>query len=307
MNVGWLFILISVFAVPLALDAFDRLTYFSSLTMWLLPVAYLLRLFLQITADGTGRRRRALAWTIGSIVFLGIVLDFVFGHAILRFEGCDAVPSPYVYCLPAIGSRIPVEELLFYALGPTAIVLVYACADEFWMDKYNPPDNLIDAQLIQPSRSLLVTATVAGVLIVGVWIVRGRPPVYAVFLAVGALLPTVFLYRYVHTLVNWPAFAATSLYVTLTSVVWEVTLAIPRDWWGYVGDGTLGMSIAGWSTPSSDFPVEAAFVWLCAPFSSILTYEFAKALTHHPRSTRHALFGIPAAQSGTQESGTIVR
>jgi hypothetical protein len=28
------------------------------------------------------------------------------------------------------------------------------------------------------------------------------------------------------------------------------------------------------------------------PFASILTYEFAKALTHHPRST--ALFGVAA-------------
>jgi hypothetical protein len=32
-------------------------------------------------------------------------------------------------------------------------------------------------------------------------------------------------------------------------------------------------------------------VWIFAPFSSILTYEFAKALTHHPRAVRAALFG----------------
>jgi hypothetical protein len=30
------------------------------------------------------------------------------------------------------------------------------------------------------------------------------------------------------------------------------------------------------------------------PFASILRYEFAKALTHHPRSTATALFGVAA-------------
>jgi hypothetical protein len=53
----------------------------------------------------------------------------------------------------------------------------------------------------------------------------------------------------------------------------------------------IGLIIKAWSSPDRIFPVEAAFVWLCAPFSSVLAYEFAKALTHHPRSAREALFG----------------
>ena len=290
-NVGWLFVLVGVFAVPFTLDAYGRLTYFTSLTMWLLPAAYLSRLFFQITADGKGRRRRALFWTIGTFVFLGVVLDFILGHAILRFVGCDDVPSQYVYCLPALRTKIPVEELLFYALGPAAIVLVYACADELWMNRYNPRDDLLNARLIQPSTPLIVTAVVAAATIVGIWIVRGRFPTYAAFLTAGALLPAMFFYRCVHTLVNWPAFAATSLYVTVTSIVWEVTLAIPREWWGYNPDGLLGIKIVAWSTPRAEFPIEAAFVWLCAPFSAIFSYEFTKALMHHPRTTREALFG----------------
>jgi hypothetical protein len=92
----------------------------------------------------------------------------------------------------------------------------------------------------------------------------------------------------------------TTLYVMLTSVVWEVTLAIPREWWGYEPSGMMGLTIAAWSRGDAIFPVEAAVVWLFAPFSSILTYEFAKALTHHPRPPRAALFGPVAAHRHTR-------
>lgn len=59
------------------------------------------------------------------------------------------------------------------------------------------------------------------------------------------------------------------------------------------------MTIAAWSRGDAIFPVEAAAVWLFAPFSSILTYEFAKALTHHPRATTVALFGPAATRART--------
>ena len=61
-----------------------------------------------------------------------------------------------------------------------------------------------------------------------------------------------FLYRTIGNLTNWPAFAVTTLWVILTSVIWEVTLA---------------------------------------------TYEFAKALTHHPSSVRVALFESVAPET----------
>ena len=205
--------------------------------------------------------------------------------------GCGATPSPYVACLPAIGGSIPLEEILFYALGPAAIVLVYACCDERWMRAYNPPDDPLDAPLVQVSRPLVVTAAVAAVALLLAWRVRGTFPVYAAFLTAGALLPAMFLYRAVHTLVNWPAFAVTTLYVLVTSVVWEVTLAIPRLWWGYEPGAMLGLFVTAWSSPRAPFPVEAAFVWLCVPFSTILSYELAKAVALHPGGLRAALFG----------------
>ena len=201
-----------------------------------------------------------------------------------------------MWCLPAVGTRIPIEELLFYAMGPAAIVLVYACADERWLSRYNPPDNLLDLKLIQPSPPLMAVAAAALLMALVAWRVNGNFPTYFLFIAAGAVLPAMLLYRAIGNLTNWPAFAVTTLYVILTSLMWEVTLAIPRQWWGYEPSGMIGVTIAAWSRGDAIFPVEAAVVWLFAPFSSILSYEFAKALTHHPRPTRVALFGSVAAR-----------
>jgi len=56
----WLVMLVVTVAVPLGLDAAGRLTYFTSLALWGIPILYLWPVFNSITANGTGRRRRAL-------------------------------------------------------------------------------------------------------------------------------------------------------------------------------------------------------------------------------------------------------
>ena len=71
-------------------------------------------------------------------------------------------------------------------------------------------------------------AAVAAVIL---WLVNGTFPTYFAFLVGGAVLPAMFLYRSIGGLTNWPAFAVTTLYVILSSVIWEATLAIPRLWW----------------------------------------------------------------------------
>ena len=300
LNLSWLVVLVFTVAVALVLDAFGRLTYFTSLVLWGIPILYLWPVFNMLTASGTGRRRRALRWTVGTIVVLGIVLDFLLGHLTLRFPGCrESGADQYVLCLPAVGGRVPLEELLFYAMGPVAMVLVYACADERWLSKYNPVDDLLHLKLIQLSPRLMIVAAVAALTALVLWRVNGTFPTYFAFLAAGALLPAIFLYRAIGNLTNWPAFAVTTLYVIITSIIWEVTLAIPREWWGYEPSGMIGVTIAAWSRENRIFPGEAAAVWIFAPFASILTYEFAKALTHHPRSTRAALFGSAAARGRT--------
>ena len=197
LNLGWLVMLVVTIAIPLMLDAFGRLTYFTSLGLWGIPILYLWPVFNMITAEGTGRRRRALRWSAGMIVVLGIVLDFLFGHLTLRFPGCSepAGASPYLLCLPAVRGSVPVEELLFYAMGPVAMVLVYACADERWLSRYNPKDDLLNLKLIQLSPRLLTVAIGAALTALVLWRVNGSFPTYFVFLAAGAVLPAMFLYR----------------------------------------------------------------------------------------------------------------
>ena len=295
-NLGWLVVLVVTVATPFALDALGRLTYFSSLVFWGIPLLYLWPTFRGLTAAGTGRRRRALRWSAGTIAGLGVVLDLVLGHLTFRFPGCDAPPglSPYVLCVPGLGGLVPVEELLFYVMGPIVIVLTYACADERWLDRYHSGNDRLDHALVRLSPRLVALAALTAVVAIVLWRVNGTFPTYFTFLAAGAILPAMFLYRTVGHMTNWPALAATTLYVLLTSVIWEVTLAIPRDWWGYEPAGMVGLVIGAWSRGDAIFPVEAAVVWLTAPFSCILIYEFANAFFHHAGSTRAALVGNAA-------------
>lgn len=291
LNLGWLVVLVVTVAVPLVLDAVGLLTYFTSLALWGIPLLYLWPVFYSLTASGSGRRRRALRWSAGSIAGLGVILDLLLGHLTFRFPGCGTPDSPYVGCLPGVGGMVPIEELLFYVMGPVVMVLVYACADERWLGRYHSGDDRLDHALIRVSPRLVLVAVAAAVTSLVVWRVNGSFPTYFAFLTAGAILPAMFLYRAVGHLTNWPAVAVTTLYVLVTSVIWEVTLAIPRDWWGYEPSGMLGLTIAAWSRGAAIFPVEAAIVWLFAPFSCVLIYEFANAFFHHRRSTFAALFG----------------
>ena len=77
---------------------------------------------------------------------------------------------------------VPVEELLFYAMGPVAMVLVYACADERWLSRYNPPDDLVDLKLIQVSPRVALVGAASAVAALILWLVNGTFPTYFAFL-----------------------------------------------------------------------------------------------------------------------------
>ena len=58
LNLGWLVMLVVTVAVPLVLDAVGRLTYFTSLALWGIPILYLWPVF---NIDHGGRHRTAAA------------------------------------------------------------------------------------------------------------------------------------------------------------------------------------------------------------------------------------------------------
>jgi hypothetical protein len=281
-SLDWLALFIASWVVPFILDYAVGLTYFTSLTFWLSPTLLLLPRFLEFT-DGGGRRRSAMWLTTGAIVGLGVLLDCVFGRRILQFD--ESPNATYIgwLSLPALGVHVPYEEFLFYAMTPPAVLLIYGWASEYWIALYTPRH---DSQAMPPSlvgvslRGLLVAALMMAI---GIVVFRRNPegagllPAYYTFLVALAFLPAVFLFSRVQQYVNWRAFGVTALYLLVTSMAWEATLALPRHWWGYKPSAMLGIWVTAWTQdPTWPFPLEAALVWVASPFAIVLTYEFVK-------------------------------
>lgn len=281
-DLDWLWLFLASWVGPFVIDSVSHLTYFRSLLFWLVPTILLLPRFLEYT-DPRGRRRKALWITTAGIVVLGVLLDCVFGRIILQFD--ESATADYISWLrlPQLGVNVPFEEFLFYAMAPMAILFVYAWASEYWLALYTPRFQTIDTGTTAIDVSLLAMALAIVMLAIGIVIFRhntagtGPVPAYYTFLVFLALTPAVLLFSRMQRFVNWRAFGVTTLYVLLTSLIWEATLAVPRHWWGYKPSAMLGWYVNAWTQNFAwPFPIEAVFVWVACPFSCILTYEYIK-------------------------------
>ena len=292
--VDWLAAVVLSWLIPIGLIPWVPATYLSSLVLWLVPIVILLPRFFQKTDPG-GRRRRAMGWSIAYIAGAGTALDFLFGAVILKFD----VPEKYLLPVRAIGGWIPIEEIFFYVLGGTAIVLVYFWADEHWLESYTVRRR---RELVPEGGRLIflswraafvgAVAWVIGVALASFQVGRFVIPMYYTFIVVVAILPAVALFRNVKELVNWRAFSFTCLWVLLTSCLWEATLALKLQWWGYKEPALIGIRINDWGTPFSVYPLEALVVWLAVTFSCVLTYEGVKVYQYDPRpGMKTRLFG----------------
>ena len=221
--------------------------------------------------------------TTAGIVVLGILLDCVFGQRILQFD--ESPQAQYIgwLTIARFGVHVPYEEFLFYAMAPIAILLVYGWASEYWMAYYTPRYRQGDTNASVVSFSVLAAVLTVVMLVAGILVFRRNPdgtgpvPAYFTFLVVLALTPAILLFSRIREHVNWRAFGVATLYVLLTSLIWEATLAVPRHWWGYKPSAMLGLYVNAWTKePTWPFPIEAVFVWVACPFSCILTYEFVK-------------------------------
>jgi len=61
------------------------------------------------------------------------------------------------------------------------------------------------------------------------------------------------------------------LATVLISIIWEVTLALPRGYWDYQHGAMLGIFIGVWH----DLPIEAITVWIFCTLV-IMFYEYVK-------------------------------
>ena len=287
-QLDWLGLFLLSWVGPLAFDAWRPLSYFTSLLFWLVPTVLLWPRFALLT-DAGGRRRTAFAIAVAQIVVLGVLLDFGFGRWILSFD--TAHPDHYVMWI----RDVPIEEVFFYIMGPIAILLVYVWGDEYWMSAYNPVAARLDfAKGNQPLLTFSWAALAIGfaLLATGVLVKLGHPdgsaiPLYFTYLVVLAFVPAVALFEKVSPLVNWRAFALTSLYLIVTSMVWEPVLALPRAWWWYKETAMMGLWVSVF-TEATDrrLPLEAVLVWIAAPFSSVFVYEAVKAWQYRRRPNK---------------------
>jgi hypothetical protein len=118
-------------------------------------------------------------------------------------------------------------------------------------------------------------------------------PLYFTFLLLTAYLPLILFWGSVRPLVHWQALSFTVLYTLVTSIVWELSLGLPLQWWGYQKSAMMGLWVQAWQrSVRADLPVEAVSVWLVAPFAAVFFFEIIRALHYHPaKGLRGKLFG----------------
>ncbi|HLT35608.1 MAG TPA: hypothetical protein VK034_04965, partial [Enhygromyxa sp.] len=108
--------------------------------------------------------------------------------------------------------------------------------------------------------------------------------------------PAVGLYKSTAALINWRALTIVVALLTLVSLIWEATLAVPYGWWGYVPEQMVGVFIGAWS----GLPLEQPVLWVMISFTSVIIFETVRLLLHKRARTSiyRALFGDREAQDG---------
>ena len=247
--------------------------YSVSLLIWIIPICIMV-FFLMKRRLIVPEKTYAMIITIGVFSIIGGILDLFLGRYFFVF------PDPHA----VIGFRpgnIPIEEFVFYITGLWFILIFYIFCDEWFLKKYNPPDEKYARIRSKINRLLFLHyptclwalfALLVGFICKRIVNPEGEfIPGYFFFLVIVIFLPMLFFYRVTKLFVNWRAFQFVLLVTVLISIIWEVTLALPRGYWGYQKGAMLGLFIDVWH----GLPVEAVFVWVSGTII-IVCYEFVK-------------------------------
>jgi len=160
------------------------------------------------------------------------------------------------------------------------VPLLYLWCDEFWFEKYNVPDYAPLTQKISkalqfhwPSVIIGLTLILLSVLIKK-WYSQSSEgfPWYFTYLTVVALIPSMGLFRTVQPFINWRAFSFTFFIMVLISLIWETTLALPYQWWGFQDRAMMGIFISAWHR----LPVEEIVLWFSVSYTTVIIYETMK-------------------------------
>jgi hypothetical protein len=264
--------------------------YTWSLLLFIVPIVVIGFWFLP--AEGVEIPRQAFWRTIAVLVPLGFGLDFFFAHRFFVFPNSGATLGIRA---PALGRPVPVEEYVFYFTGFLCVLLIYVWLDEFWLAAYNVPDYSGAAKSISRLFQFHLTSAIVGVLLIIAAVVYKKAfsavpdgfPSYFTFLVIGAFVPAMSFFPTARPFINWQAFSLTIFIVVLVSLLWEATLAVPYQWWGFQPSQMTGLFIGAWAR----LPIEEVCLWIAVSYATVIVFEIFKLWKASGKKAKHAFLG----------------
>lgn len=271
--------------------------YTLSLLIFLVPILTIAWWFFRYPTFHT--ERKAFWYTVLTLAPMGLILDTFLGPSFFKFVNSGAtlrIFGPGLIWGEGFKLVIPIEEYAFYFLGFLAVLLIYIWSNLYWLRAYSPVDRTPlaknVAKIVIPHWPFFTIGVV--VIVLSFLYKRFGPhpyqegfPGYFVFLALLGLLPTIAFFRTAQPLINWRAFSFTFFVVVLISLIWEATVAIPYQWWGYHFDQMLGIMIFPWA----QLPIEAVIVWVVVTWATVIFYEVMRIFLYMNKSYTEAFMG----------------
>jgi len=264
--------------------------YTWSLLLFVIPIVVIAFWFLP--GEGVEIPRRAFWWTIGILVPVGFGLDFFFAHRFFLFRNSGATLG---IGAPALGAPVPVEEYIFYLTGFLSVLLLYVWLDEYWLAAYNVSDYPGESKKILRLFQFHPTSAIVGIVLIVTAVLYKRIfspapegfPGYFTVLVMGGFVPAVSFFSTARPFINWRAFSLTLFFILLVSMLWEATLAVPYQWWGYRPEQMIGLSIGAWA----GLPIEAVCVWIAVTYGTVIVFEIFKLWQASGRTAKDAFLG----------------
>jgi hypothetical protein len=264
--------------------------YTWSLLLFIVPIVVITFWFLRL--EGVQVPRRAFWRTLGVLVPFGFGLDFFFAHSFFVFPNSGATLG---IGAPALGKWVPIEEYIFYIAGFVAVLLIYIWLDEYWLLAYNLRDYPGEAKQISRLVQFHPTSAVLALILILTAVIYKKMlssdqegfPGYFTFLVCVGLVPAASFFPIAKRFINWRALSLTLFFMLLVSLLWEATLAMPYQWWGYQPRQMIGISIGAWY----GLPVEAIGVWIAVTYATAMVFEIFKLWQASGKPARHAFLG----------------
>ncbi len=262
--------------------------YTVSLGFWIIPAVAMALWFLRHEHIDVPDKK-AFYTVLVILPGIGCVLDVLFATRFFTFVNLDATLG---LMIPVVGGAVPVEEFVFYIMGFVVILLAYVWVKVAWLRSHGrlpaPADGIL--KFHWPSLLLCLALVAAGFLYkwYGPHPHHEGYPGYFVFLVLAAFGPVVLMFPSVKALISWRAFSLVMFITVAVSQLWEASLAVPYQWWGYQPDQMLGIFIPGWS----NLPLEATLLWLVVTWATVTWYEAFRVIYAHPGGWREALRGV---------------